>query len=373
MEKYIYKDNKKLRYGYTTGSCASAATKAAVWMLLKKESLHSVNLMTPKGWLLTLDVEDINVSKNRVICAIRKDAGDDPDVTDNLKIYAEVSLISKGINISGGEGIGTATKPGLQIGVGESAINPVPLEMIRENVLMIADEFNYSGGFDIEISAPGGKEIAKKTFNEKLGIIDGISILGTSGIVEPMSEKALISSIFLEMNILNENGVNQFILCPGNFGWRFAEEELKLNMDYGVKISNFIGDSFESAKAKGIKRVLFVSHLGKGVKVAGGIMNTHSRNGDCRMEIIASHSVRCGASCELLGDILDAVSTDAAVEILYDNKICDCVLDRIANEVEEKLKRRVYSEIEIGVVLFSFKKGFLTMTENAKAMIGEFK
>ncbi len=200
MEEFVEKDGKKLRLGYTTGSCAAAAAKAAGWMLLTGREKSTIGLHTPKGLDLELTVHDITRAEDSVCCAIEKDGGDDPDITAGALIYAKVSLIPKRrVDIDGGFGVGRVTKPGLDQGVGQAAINSVPRKMIEENLWEIARTLDYSGGFRVLISVPLGEELAKKTFNPRLGILGGISILGTTGIVEPMSEKALVDTIRVEL------------------------------------------------------------------------------------------------------------------------------------------------------------------------------
>ena len=197
---YVIRGNKKMRFGYTTGSCAAAACKGAVRMLLGREQLASVPLMTPKGILLDLELLDIHREEDTVSCAVKKDAGDDPDTTNGILVYATVSKREEpGILVDGGIGVGRVTKPGLSQKVGEAAINPVPKAMILREAEEACAEFDYEGGLKVIISVPEGAEIGKKTFNPRLGITGGISILGTSGIVEPMSEKALVESIHVEM------------------------------------------------------------------------------------------------------------------------------------------------------------------------------
>ena len=200
MEQYIEKDGKRLRLGYTTGSCAAAAAKAAAWMLLTGRRKETITLDTPKGIRLELAVREITMHADSVSCAIEKDSGDDPDVTKGTLIFASVRRTDEpGVHIDGGEGVGRVTKRGLDQPVGNAAINSVPRQMIRENVEEVMALTDSSGGLDVVISAPEGETLAKKTFNPRLGIVGGISILGTTGIVEPMSEAALVETIRVEL------------------------------------------------------------------------------------------------------------------------------------------------------------------------------
>ena len=302
IESFVTKDGKRLRLGYTTGSCASAAAKAAAWMLLTGEKRENISLTTPKGIELKLPVLEIERTNDQVSCAIRKDSGDDPDITDGALIFATVSRkAGAGISIDGGTGVGRVTKRGLDQPVGAAAINSVPRQMIRENLEEVCKTLDYPDGLSVVISVPAGEELAKRTFNPRLGIVGGISILGTSGIVEPMSEQALIDTIRLELKQRRLGGAEEVLLTPGNYGKDFAARSFDVRPEIPVMTSNFIGDALDSCKELGFQNVLLVGHIGKLVKLAGGMMNTHSRYGDCRMEIMTAHAAAAGltpcASC----------------------------------------------------------------------------
>ena len=319
---YIIKNNKKLHYGYTTGSCAAAAAKAAVYMLLGGRKIERVDLRTPKGILLHLSIQDIHMEPSRVSCAVQKDGGDDPDATHGLLIYAEVTLTeTPGIHLDGGKGVGRVTKKGLEQPVGAAAINKVPRAMIEGAVREAAEEFEYQGGFSVVISVPKGEETARKTFNPRLGIQGGISILGTSGIVVPMSEEALIASIGAEMSMKKENGNDYLLITPGNYGEAFLREYHDLDVDNSMKCSNYVGETLDFAVNLGIKGILFVAHIGKFIKVSGGIMNTHSRSADSRAELMAAAAIRAGASLSLAKEILATITTEEAVGILKRNHL----------------------------------------------------
>ena len=263
MEQFVVKDGKQLRLGYTTGSCAAAAAKAAGWMLLTGREKKTIGLHTPKGIDLTLHVEEITRGADFVSCAIAKDAGDDPDVTAGALIFARVALkASPGVDIDGGFGVGRVTKPGLDQSVGNAAINSVPRAMIRENLLEIARELDYPGGFTVEISVPLGEELAKKTFNPRLGIVGGISILGTTGIVEPMSEQALVDTIRVELRQKRTQG-DYVLLTPGNYGSDFIRDSLKIDPKTAVQVSNFIGVSLDICKELEFKGALLIEAGGR--------------------------------------------------------------------------------------------------------------
>ena len=334
LEGYYAVDekNRKLRYGYTTGSCAAAAAQAATRMLLTGEKVEEVALQTPKGILLHLLIEEISMDEGRVRCAVQKDGGDDPDVTTGIYVYANVSRRdAPQITLDGGIGVGRVTRPGLWQAVGEAAINKVPRQMILENVEQVCKEYHYTGGLDVQIEIPAGVELAKKTFNPRLGIEGGISVLGTSGIVIPMSETALVASLRLEMKMLVEGGGSYLVITPGNYGQAFSKEQTRLDLTYSMKCSNYVGETLDMARELGVKGILFISHIGKFVKVAGGIMNTHSRQADSRSELMAANAIRAGADLETAKEILDTITTEQSVEILKRKGYLEATMKEISD------------------------------------------
>jgi cobalt-precorrin-5B (C1)-methyltransferase len=367
MESYITKDGKKLRRGYTTGSCAAAASKAAAIMLLTKEKLQSVFLMTPQGIGLTLELCDIEVTDNAVSCGIVKDSGDDPDVTDGITVYARVETTGTPytIEIDGGEGIGRVTKPGLDQPVDSAAINSTPRRMITQELQNVCEDCGYSGGLKVVISAPAGVEIAKKTFNPRLGIEGGISILGTTGIVEPMSDEAVVETIRAELSIRKAAGKAYILFTPGNYGAEYIKNDLGLDPAVAVTSSNFIGDALSLAEEMGFKGALLVGHIGKLCKLAGGVFNTHSRYGDCRAEIFAAHAGLCGASAELIKRIMDSAMTDEMLSILDSADLRDDVMISVMNRINEQLIHRRNGTMMIAASAFSKVYGSLGSTEQA--------
>ncbi len=363
----IWKGQKKLKTGYTTGSCAAAASKAAARMLLSGEKVCQVSLMTPKGILLTLDVEEISRTKDCVRCAVRKNAGDDPDVTHGILIFSEVSYTEReGIFLDGGEGVGRVTKKGLEQKIGEAAINKVPRRMILEEVEKERRTFACNRGLTIQISVPEGRELAKKTFNPRLGIEGGISILGTTGIVEPMSEKALIDTIRVEMGMLKANGHDWCYVVPGNYGSDFLSEQLGYQGDLSVKCSNYIGETIDIGVQLGMKGLLFIGHIGKFVKLAAGIMNTHSHEADARMEIFAAHSAMAGASRETIKNIMNCITTTEAIQLLREQNLLEDTMQTIMEKIDFYLKQRAGDAIGIEAIVFSKEDGILGMTARAE-------
>ena len=370
MEEFVVKEGKRLRLGYTTGSCAAAAAKAAAWMLLTGREKTAVTLHTPKGMDLSLSVQDIRREEGAVSCAIVKDGGDDPDITAGALIYARVSRIpERDVEIDGGFGVGRVTKPGLDQKPGQAAINSVPRKMIRENLLEVAAALDYTGGFRVEISVPLGEELAKKTFNPRLGIVGGISILGTTGIVEPMSEQALVDTIRVELRQRKENGARYVLLTPGNYGSEFIHNELGLDLKLAVQVSNFIGDALDICKELGFQGALLIGHIGKLVKLGGGMLNTHSKYGDCRMEILAAHAGAAGADPETINGILECVACDDALRMLREEEKLDSTLLRLTDRVAFHLNHRAGDTLATGVMLFSKEYGILGKSQNADRLL----
>lgn len=368
--QYVYHHNRRLRCGHTTGTCAAAASKAAALMLLKNERVATVRILTPKGITLNLPVEDVTISDTFVSCAVRKDGGDDIDATHDTLIYSRVSLTDSGLTIDGGIGVGRVTRRGLDQPVGNAAINRIPRSMITEAVTDVAESLGYDGGFDIIISIPDGEEIAKMTFNPRLGIVGGISVLGTSGIVEPMSETALIDTIKVEMRMRKESGDRTIVVVPGNYGKDFTDGIPGLNGDDAVKCSNFVGEMLDYACELGLDVVL-ISNLGKLVKVAGGIMNTHSRNADARMEILAANAALAGGSIELVRGIMGGISTDDALELIDSEGLVPKVSELLLDRVQYHMDHRTGGRIRTSAVMFSSVHGLLGYTDGAKGMLLE--
>lgn len=365
METFIYKNQQKLRYGYTTGSCAAAAAKAAAITLLSGDIVDSVELLTPKGIMLSLQVQLVEKTSDYVMYAVIKDGGDDPDVTDGMEIIAKVNKCVQGFSVDGGYGIGRVTKEGLACAVGEAAINPKPRAMIVEAVKSVTQSCDYRGGLAVEISAPEGERVAAHTFNPRLGIVGGISILGTSGIVEPMSEKALIDTIKVEMQVQKAAGAEYILVTPGNYGEAFAKIHPKLKVAEAVKCSNFLGETLDLAVALGFKGLLLVGHMGKMVKVAAGVMNTHSKYADCRMEVMTAHAALQGASVSTLQAIMSCVTTDEVMPYLQKEGIAHETVASILKKIDEHLKQRVKDKLIIGAIVFSNVYGILGETKDA--------
>lgn len=369
----VYRGTETLRRGWTTGSCAAAASQAAAILLLTGSAPAEIRLLTPGGVTFNLPVEQASLHDGEAVCVVRKDAGDDPDITNGVLISSAVRRADSGIVIDGGSGVGRVTRPGLAEPVGEAAINPGPRAQIKAALGRAAQENGYEGGFSVVISVENGEELALQTYNSHLGIIGGISILGTSGIVEPMSEKALVDTICLEMDSLYAAGQRVAFLCPGNYGADFARDTLGLDLERAVKCSNFIGEAFDHAAYRGYPEILLVGHAGKLVKMAAGVMNTHSSVADARQEIFTAHAALCGAPRETLEGLMAAISVDACVELLDEVNLRRSVLSRIGREMETRIALRMKGQARVEFIMFTGKYGVLAESAGARALCERLK
>lgn len=360
--------------GYTTGTCVTIGARAAIRMIFEHRIIKRESVITPKGIKIEAEILEPDFGGGFASCAVKKYSGDDPDVTNGILLFTTVTLKKdRNIFIDGGLGVGRVTKPGLQQQIGEAAINRVPKEMLTKSAMELFEEYGYEGGADIIITVPEGAAVAKKTFNPRLGIEGGISILGTSGIVEPMSEQAIIDTIRVELKVKKANEGDYVMIAPGNYGIDFIRDSFKVDLNSAVKCSNYIGETLDFALQCGFKGVLLIGHIGKFVKLAGGIMNTHSSNADCRMEILAANTALVCDNIELVRSVMDCVTTDDAVKLLFDAGICDLVMKKIMERTAFYIDNRVKGKIETGVLMFSNAYGILGASDNVNAMFEHFK
>ena len=440
----VVQGQKSLRRGYTTGSCSAAATKAALLMMTRGEKCDAVRIDTPKGIELSLEVSDQEYSPCEALCSITKDAGDDPDATHGLRIFSRVSRISSSggglagrentepletavlveagplpyeeqleisgvtvnVHITGGRGVGVVTRGGLSCDVGKSAINPVPRRMILKSVKDVLENMELElvpDFLNIEISAENGEETAKKTFNPKLGIVGGISILGTSGIVEPMSEKALVDTIRTEIKQFAElNGIKReddhepqgedasdlnavedslgfpvppMLVCPGNYGQDYARDVVGIDLESGVKCSNYIGEMLDYSCWLGIPKILLIGHAGKLIKIAAGVMNTHSSSADGRQEVIASHGAMLGMEPSAVRDIMNAISAEEMTDILRNQgeEFAQKVFDSIGTKIKEHIDHRTRGKLQVEFIVFTKIHGTLIKSGGADQMLKDLK
>ena len=402
MEEFVYIDGKKYRRGYTTGSCATAVSKAAVYMILTNEKIDTVNIDTPKGIYLSIPVVSSEIKKNEdtgefySICSVEKDGGDDIDATNGIEIFAKATWVYEdeidkseknfsfegdGFCVFSGDGVGIITKKGLSIEPGRPAINPVPQKMIAkevESVLKASEESILKNNSNerkriikITIFIPKGEEVANKTFNPRLGIVGGISIIGTSGIVEPMSDDGWKKSLSIELNMKKELGMDKIILVPGNHGESFISDRIGENSSV-VRTSNFLGYMLMEAKRMGFKKILLAGHIGKFIKLSAGIFNTHSKVADARNEILIANLALMGASTELARKIDYCLTTEEATDIVYENGFGE-VFDIICEKCKKRAEMHVDNEIEIEVFIFKMDKTVLGKSKNAEEMLESFR
>ena len=377
FEHYVRSGQKLLRCGYTTGTCAALGAAGAARLLLTGHAPETVALRTPKGIVVEVAPLFCRRTDTGAECAIEKDGGDDVDVTTGLPVIATVELLPgcTDIRIDGGRGVGRVTKPGLDQPVGAAAINHVPRQMIAEALRREAEAACYTGGFAVTISIQNGEEVARRTFNPHIGVEGGLSVLGTSGIVEPMSQQAILDTIQLEMNqaVLRAGTPKRLILAPGNYGLDYLHDTYPAFAAIPVvKTSNFIGDTLDMAASAGFEQVLLVGHVGKLVKVAGGIMNTHSHTADCRTELFCAHAALCGASRELCAALYAAATTDACLELLDAAGLRAPVLESLLDAIQLHLDRRAGEAFRVGAVLFSNQHGPLGATQTAKELLEQW-
>ena len=369
LEHYLTASGKRLRCGYTTGTCAAAATRAAAELLLGRVLVPAVVVETPSGVEVCVDVESHDEGPGWACCAVRKDAGDDPDVTDGVLVLVRVALAqAPGVSIDGGVGIGRVTKAGLDQPVGAAAINSVPRSMIAEAARAAMDAYGHTGGLAVEVSIPEGVELAARTFNPRLGIEGGISVLGTTGIVRPMSEEALVASLKLELSVLREEGASHLLVVPGTFGRSFAEGTMHLSLGHAVQCSNYLGEVIDEAGLLGFEDLLVVGHIGKMAKVAGGIMNTHSRIADGRGEVMAAHAALAGASRDTVAAVMAAPTTDAMLDLLDAQGLMEDAMVSLMESLSDKLAYRAAGRLRAEAVVFSNQRGLLGQTPGAAAL-----
>lgn len=402
MDTYVTKNQKTLRCGITTGTCSAAAAKAAAFLLLMDRKMESVKIRTPRGITVEVPVTYSLCMEECVEAMVIKDSGDDPDVTNQAEIYVRVDRLTgiwgewrqepeawkeqpgrfcfrseedsyPELYLDGGDGVGRVTREGLEQAVGQAAINKVPRQMIFQAVGEVRSLSGSTEPLLITIRVPRGAELAKRTFNGKLGIVGGISILGTSGILEPMSEKAIVDTIEAEIRQRHVYGEKTLLITPGNYGQSYISNYLHLSMEKSIKCSNYIGETLDLAVSYGMEQVLLVGNIGKLCKLAAGIMNTHSRVADGRWEIFAAHTALCGGDSERIKLLSDCVNTEEMLKLLDEWDMREAVMESMCGRIERHLQDRSGGKCKFAVMLFSERFGFLGGTAGALEIAEELR
>ena len=344
--------------GVTTGTVATACSLAALDAILDSPDIACVSVETPKKTLDIIIDECKKLSSFKAYAVAHKNPYNDPDVTVDLAIIATVELIDGDgedkIIITGGEGVGKITKPGLQIPVGDYAINPVPRRMIKRN---LEDKIPENKIAKVTISIPEGKKIAKKTMNPKLGIVDGISVLGTTGIARSMSSEAYKNSIVTQLDVAIASGIDDLVFVPGNIGEKLALEKLDVVKEQIVQTGNYVGFMFEEAEKRGITKFTFFGHIGKLIKVAGGIFNTKHAVADGRREIMVAHAAICGVDIEHLNRLFNSKTTDDMQSILEEIGMVHEVSNSIADAIKDRCMQRF--DLDLNVILVDMQGNYL--------------
>lgn len=355
---------KKLRSGYTTGSCAAAGTKAVLLFLLEKIISTNVLIKALSGEELHIPIKGIQTAENGDVWAeVIKDAGDDPDITNGTSIFTKVKLNDCGdVRFFAGKGIGKITKAGLAIPVGEPSINPGPRQMMQNVVHELLPE---GQGCDITISIPAGEKLAKHTLNPYLGVEGGISIIGTTGVVHPMSEEGFKNSLTPQIDVAQHAGYSMQVFVPGKIGENIAVS-LDLPPQSIVQTSNFIGFMLEYAADKGLDAVLLLGHMGKLIKVSAGNFYTHSKISDARLETIAAYSAFLGMTQPGIKDILACTTTEAAMIVVNKYHLADKLYQLLCERASTRAMQHVYQKLKVGTIMATLKGKILGMDENAK-------
>lgn len=425
MEEYVIKNQKRLRLGITTGTCSAAAAQAAAMQLLLGVESHAVTLRTPKGMTVSVPVYLLESDSRKASYKVVKDSGDDPDVTNGTDVCVTVEFVKQRVceqtdgsvepdgsekpdrsvkpdgnvescirsnshgsqdrscaftsesfpylTLDGGIGIGRVTKEGLEQAVGQAAINRVPRQMIFAAVADVCEKANVCEPLHITVWMPEGETLAKRTFNPKLGIEGGLSILGTSGILEPMSEQAIVATIETEIRQLHAVGEEKVLVTPGNYGQAYASEYLGLDLAKSVKSSNYIGDTIDLAISYGMKDFLLVGNIGKLVKLAAGIFNTHSKVADGRGEIFAVHAAMAGAGANVVQEIYNCINTDRMLDVVEREGLREDVMQSILAAIEKHVYDRIGDAMRFGVIVFSEKYGYLGQTSDEDKVLDVFR
>jgi len=345
----------KLRTGFTTGTCATAGSIAAVLAITNQKKIGSVDVILPKKKTIQIKIADCQFTKNSARCLVIKDGGDDPDVTHGAEIWTEVSLTSKPnkIEIDGGSGVGRVTKPGLGLDIGSAAINPTPKKMIIENILKIAQDLLEKNGLNVMISVPKGKELALKTDNPRLGILGGISILGTSGIVIPYSTASFAAAIRQSLDVTIAMGNDTVVLTTGGRSEDFSRNIIKLPDHCFVQMGDFSGYTIQQCAKKKIKKAYVAGFIGKLTKMAMGVKQTHVKGSKVDMEFLSNLAQKCNANAKIVVEIKKANTARRVYEIVTKEKLIG-FFNMVCEEVYKQLRNHSEKKFEMDVIMFDF-------------------
>ena len=357
---------KILRSGYTTGACAAAGVKAALILMTSRQIVKSVDIAALDGTILTIPIKSIDdTDTDSIRVEVVKDSGDDPDITNGTSIFTTIKLIEGDeIIFKAGEGVGTVTKSGLSVPIGEPAINPKPRELIGN---VIKEFFSEPIGIEITISIPAGVELAKKTLNPVLGVEGGLSVIGTTGVLRPMSEEAFKKSLVPQIDVALATGFDSLIFVPGKIG-EVAALKLGLPKEIIVETSNFIGYMLEAAAEREVRNILLLGHIGKLAKVAAGVFYTHNRIADGRMETIAAYAAAEGLGYKAVKQILNSNTTEEAVRIINENGF-ERVYNKIAKRASTRAYRYIFGKVYIGTILIDRENDILGMDKFAEEIL----
>ena len=357
MEKV---DRKKLKTGFTTGTSATAAAKAALLSIIKQTTFEDVDVTLPKGSLIKIPIHLCKFQKTKARCSVIKDGGDDPDVTHGAEIIVDLHLTDKknDIEIDGGEGVGIVTKPGLGLEINKAAINPVPKKMIKENLTEAAGKLLLEKGIKIIISVPKGRELGPKTDNPRIGILNGISILGTSGIVIPFSTASYAASIRQNLDVAIAMGNDTVVLTTGGRSEDFAKKIIDLPDHCFVQMGDFSGYTIQQCSKKDIKKAYVVGFIGKLAKMAAGVKQTHVKGSKVDMKFLSDLAQNCEANKSIIEKILRANTARHVSEIIKESEITG-FFEQICDKTHMQMKKHSDGKISLEVILFDFEGDIL--------------
>ncbi len=354
MEEQL-KSREKLRTGFTTGTAAAASAKAAILSIINQKKIDSVKVTLPKNNEIQIKINSCEFSSSIGKCSVIKDGGDDPDVTHGAEILVELSLTSElnKIEIDGGEGVGIVTKPGLGLEINKAAINPTPKKMITENIREVADDILKNNGIKIVISVPNGKELAKKTDNPRLGIVGGISILGTTGIVIPYSTASFAASVRQNLDVSLAMGNDTVVLTTGGRSEDFSKKIVDLPEHSFVQMGDFAGYTIQQCAKKRIKKAYIAGFIGKLAKMAAGVKQTHVKGSKVDTNFLSELAKSCKANENVINQIKMANSARHVQDIINENHV-DGFFDLVCSKVYKQMRKHSEEKVPIEVILFDF-------------------